>query len=73
VKSLPENENNETEADIHEISVKEKTFCNPSDALKNCPHCKFETESIEHLEKHMSTKHAICCPLCSFETNIHSE
>ena len=58
----------ETLADEHEVSGNEKTFCNPSKVLKNCPHCKFETKSSDDIEKHIRTKHEIRCPHCSFVT-----
>ena len=30
---------NETEADVHELSEAEKTFCNRSDVVTHCLHC----------------------------------
>ena len=68
VNSLLENENIETVADELEVSENEKTFCNPSEVLKNCPHCKFETKSTDDIAKHIRTKHEIRCPHCSFVT-----
>ena len=50
---LNENRNNETEGDVHELSEAEKTFCNPSDVVTHCLHCKFESQSSEDLENHM--------------------
>ena len=32
----------------------EKTFCNPSDVLKRCPHCSFETLIKDDLVNHMT-------------------
>ena len=73
VNSLLENENIETVADELEVSENEKTFCNPSEVLKNCPHCKFETKSTDDIAKHIRTKHEIRCPHCSFVTYLKED
>ena len=47
----------QTENYYAEDSEIEKTFCNPSDVLKRCPHCSFVTFIKDDLVYHMKTKH----------------
>ena len=58
----------EIEDELEEVSEIEKTFCNPNDILKRCPHCSFETYIKDDLVNHMKTEngHKLKCDYCGF-------
>ena len=58
----------EIEDELEEVSEIEKTFCNPNDILKRCPHCSFETYIKDDLVNHMKTNHEkkLKCDYCDF-------